>query len=110
MAIAATTRVEAKVAAPIVRVKLINPPLNVVDLPMTAELQQALAEIESRTDISTILFEGAPRAFSAGVDIKAHLPEQIREMLTSFHAVIRAIVGRCRETEESPNSAEQCAG
>ncbi len=98
MAIAATTRVEAKVAAPIVRVKLINPPLNVVDLPMTAELQQALAEIESRTDISTILFEGAPRAFSAGVDIKAHLPEQIREMLTSFHAVIRAIVASRKVT------------
>jgi len=59
---------------------------------MMRELQQALAEIEARSDISVVLFEGDPRAFSAGVDVKAHLPEQVHEMLSSFHAVIRAIV------------------
>lgn len=51
-----------------------------------------LSSIDHRPDISVIVFEGDTRAFSAGVDIKAHLPEQIHEMLTSFHAVIRAIV------------------
>jgi cyclohexa-1,5-dienecarbonyl-CoA hydratase len=70
-----------------------NPPLNVIDLAMMRELQQALAEIESRPDVSIILFEGDTRAFSAGVDAKAHVPEQVHEMLTSFHAVIRAIIG-----------------
>src|SRR5271166_2981474 len=92
MATAATSRLEAKVATPIARIKLINPPLNVIDQHMTCELQQTLAELESRSDISVIVFEGNAHAFSAGVDIKAHLPEQIHEMLTSFHAVIRAIV------------------
>ena len=60
---------------------------------MTHELQQALTDVESHPDISVILFEGDFRAFSAGVDIGAHRPEQIHAMLTSFHAVIRAIVG-----------------
>jgi cyclohexa-1,5-dienecarbonyl-CoA hydratase len=60
---------------------------------MTHELQQAVTDVESRPDISVMLFEGDFRAFSAGVDIGAHLPEQIHAMLTSFHAVIRAIVG-----------------
>jgi cyclohexa-1,5-dienecarbonyl-CoA hydratase len=32
------------------------------------------------------------------VDIKAHLPEQIHEMLTSFHAVIRAVVASRKVT------------
>jgi cyclohexa-1,5-dienecarbonyl-CoA hydratase len=59
---------------------------------MTRELHQTLTEIESRSDISVILFEGGSHAFSVGVDIKAHLPDQIHDMLTSFHAVIRAIV------------------
>jgi cyclohexa-1,5-dienecarbonyl-CoA hydratase len=59
---------------------------------MMHELLQVLTEIEPRPDISTILLEGDVRAFSAGVDVRAHLPEQVREMLTSFHAVIRAIV------------------
>ena len=65
---------------------------------MTRELQQTLGETESRTDISDIVFEGDARAFSAGVEIKAHLPDQIREMLTSFHAVIRAIVASRKVT------------
>src|SRR6202795_4067316 len=92
MAAAATSRVEIDVTVPIARITLINPPLNVIDLPMMLELQQSLVEIESRSDISTIVFQGDARAFSAGVDIKAHLPDQIHEMLTSFHAAIRAIV------------------
>ncbi|HYW38941.1 MAG TPA: enoyl-CoA hydratase/isomerase family protein [Terriglobales bacterium] len=98
MTTAATTRVEVNVTVPIARVKLINPPLNVIDLPMMLELQQAVTEIESRTDTSAILFQGDAHAFSAGVDIKAHLPEQIHDMLTSFYAVIRAIVASRKVT------------
>jgi len=89
---ASTVRVESDIAPPIVRIKLVNPPLNVLDLPMTRELHQTLTDLESRPDVSVILFEGSTRAFSTGVDVKAHLPEQIQEMLTSFHAVIRAVV------------------
>ena len=65
---------------------------------MAQELQQALAEIESQSEISVILFEGDERAFSAGVDIAAHIPEQIHEMLTSFHAVIRAVAASRKVT------------
>jgi cyclohexa-1,5-dienecarbonyl-CoA hydratase len=98
MTTAAASRLEVNVAAPVARVKLINPPLNVIDLPMMRELQQTFGEIESRTDISTILFEGEARAFSVGVDIKAHVPEQVHEILTNFHAVIRAIVASRKVT------------
>ena len=87
-----TVRVRLAVTPPVARVRLIRPPLNVIDTPMMQELQEALAELEARRDISTIVFEGDARAFSAGVDVKAHVPEQVGEMLTSFHAVIRAIV------------------
>jgi cyclohexa-1,5-dienecarbonyl-CoA hydratase len=89
---ASTVRVEIEVAPPVARLRLVNPPLNVIDLSLTRSLTTILAGLESRADISVILFEGDSRAFSAGVDIKAHLPDQIHDMLTSFHAVIRAIV------------------
>ena len=98
MSTAATSRVELHLTAPVARIVLSHPPLNVIDLPIMRELQRALGEIESRTDIATILFEGDAHAFSAGVDIKAHLPEQIHEMLTSFHAVIRSIVASRKVT------------
>jgi cyclohexa-1,5-dienecarbonyl-CoA hydratase len=98
MTTAATTRFEVNVTVPIARVTLVNPPLNVIDLRMTRELYQALTELEARSDISVILFEGDSSAFSAGVDIKAHLPEQVHEMLRSFHTVIRALVASRKVT------------
>ena len=87
-----TSRVSIESAPPVARLRLTNPPLNVIDIPMMRDLSDLLAEVEGRDDISIILFEGDARAFSAGVDVKAHLPEQVREMLTGFHAVIRAVV------------------
>ena len=75
-----------------------NPPLNVIDLGMARELGSVLAELEARPDISVIVLEGNAGTFSAGVDIKAHVPEQIREMLTSFHGVIKAVVGSRKVT------------
>jgi cyclohexa-1,5-dienecarbonyl-CoA hydratase len=94
----AKTRVNVEVAPPIARVLLSNPPLNVIDCEMTERLIPVLSEIESRSDISTTVFQGDNRVFSAGVDIKAHLPDRIREMLTGFHAVIRAIVASRKVT------------
>jgi cyclohexa-1,5-dienecarbonyl-CoA hydratase len=98
MVTASSTRLDLRISAPIARIGLNNDPLNIIDLRMTLELQQAVGEIESRSDISVVVFEGGARAFSAGVDIRAHLPEQIHEMLTSYHAVIRAIVASRKVT------------
>lgn len=92
MSTASTVRIEVEVEPPVARVKLVNPPLNVIDLALARALTTILSDVDSRPDISVIVFEGDSRAFSAGVDIKAHLPDQIQDMLTSFHAVIRAVV------------------
>jgi cyclohexa-1,5-dienecarbonyl-CoA hydratase len=40
-----------------------------------------------------VVFQGSTRAFSAGVDVKAHAPEYVADMLHGFHGVIRGIVG-----------------
>jgi len=99
MASASTTvRIVTDFQRPVGRIRLANPPLNVIDLVMARELEQALADLEARPEISVVIIEGGGPNFSAGVDIKAHLPEQIHEMLTSFHAVIRAIVGSRKVT------------
>ena len=98
MLITSTTRLKVEFSPPIARIALHNPPLNVIDVPMMQEMQQALDEIEARSDIAVIVFEGDERAFSAGVDIKAHVPEQVHEMLAAFHSVIRAIVASRKVT------------
>jgi len=83
---------ETTTVSPVARIRLAHPPLNVIDLAMMESLTKILAEIEATPEITTIVIEGSDRAFSAGVDIAAHVPELVREMLTNFHAVIRALV------------------
>lgn len=77
---------------PAARITLNNPPLNVIDVTMMDELRAALEQIETRPDVSAIVFAGSERAFSGGVDVAAHTPDKVREMLTAFHSVIRSVV------------------
>jgi cyclohexa-1,5-dienecarbonyl-CoA hydratase len=94
----ASSRLAVDVAAPIARITLRNPPLNVIDIPMMEELAQSLAEIEARQDVSVIVLSGDDKALSAGVDVAAHSPDKVEEMLTKFHAVIRMLVAMKRVT------------
>jgi cyclohexa-1,5-dienecarbonyl-CoA hydratase len=72
-------------------ITLKNPPVNVIDIAMMAELASAISEVEARTDVAVMVFRGEGENFSAGVDIAAHTPELIEEMLRKFHAVILAV-------------------
>jgi cyclohexa-1,5-dienecarbonyl-CoA hydratase len=65
---------------------------------MMEELAQSLADVESRPDVSVMIFSGDGKAFSAGVDVAAHTPDKVDEMLTKFHAVIRALVATKKVT------------
>jgi len=77
---------------PVSRICLSNPPLNIIDIPMMEELAEALIEIESRSEIATVILSGSQKAFSVGVDVAAHTPDKVEEMLAKFHAIIRALV------------------
>jgi cyclohexa-1,5-dienecarbonyl-CoA hydratase len=78
--------------APVARIILANPPVNVIDVAMMDELQTALKEVEKSSDIVAVVFGGSDRAFSAGVDIEAHLPEHVETTVTKFDALLRAIM------------------
>jgi cyclohexa-1,5-dienecarbonyl-CoA hydratase len=65
---------------------------------MMEELSRALTEVESHPDVSMILLTGEGKGFSAGVDVAAHSPDKVQEMLTKFHAVIRSLVASKKVT------------
>jgi cyclohexa-1,5-dienecarbonyl-CoA hydratase len=88
----AAARLSLMLSPPIAHITLHNSPLNVIDIPMMEELTRTLAEIEARSDISVIVLSGEGKAFSAGVDVAAHTPDKVEEMLNKFHGVIRALV------------------
>jgi cyclohexa-1,5-dienecarbonyl-CoA hydratase len=101
----AITSTEAKVGrssldidGPVARITLRNPPFNVIDVAMMEELSRSLAEIEARQDLSIIVLSGEGKAFSVGVDVAAHTPDKVEEMLAKFHSVIRALVATKKVT------------
>jgi len=63
---------------------------------MMDELLSAFSELNALPAISIVILSGQGSSFSAGVDVAAHTPPKVAEMLQKFHAVIRAIVS-CRK-------------
>ncbi len=92
------TKIVVEVTPPHSRITLASPPQNVIDLAMMDELAAALAEIEARRDVVTVTIAGSENVFSAGVDVAAHTPDRVRDMLAKFHGVIRALVGSRKVT------------
>jgi cyclohexa-1,5-dienecarbonyl-CoA hydratase len=86
------SRITLDLQPPIARIALNNPPLNVIDIPMMEDLAAALTEIDSRSDIAILVVSGSGKAFSAGVDVAAHTPDKVHEMLSKFHGLIRDLI------------------
>jgi cyclohexa-1,5-dienecarbonyl-CoA hydratase len=86
------SRVGCDLQPPAASITLHNPPINVIDIPMMEELSAAIANVEAHPEISILVLRGSEKAFSAGVDVAAHTPDKVAEMLTKFHAIFRALV------------------
>jgi len=91
-------RIRLETSGPIVRIELRHAPLNVIDVPMMEELTRVLAEIEGAPEVVVMVLSGVGKAFSAGVDVAAHTPDKVEEMLQKFHAVVRALVATKKAT------------
>jgi cyclohexa-1,5-dienecarbonyl-CoA hydratase len=92
------SRIAVDVQPSVARITLNNPPLNIIDIPMMEELGETLIAIESRSDVAITILSGSQKAFSVGVDVAAHTPEKVEQMLAKFHAVIRALVSSRKVT------------
>jgi cyclohexa-1,5-dienecarbonyl-CoA hydratase len=85
-------RIALEIQSPVARLTLSNPPLNVIDIAMMDELAQVLTEIDTRDDVSMLVLSGTAKAFSVGVDVATHTPDEVESMLFKFHRVIRSLV------------------
>src|SRR6266436_942198 len=92
------SRIALDLRPPAARISLQNPPLNVIDSAMLEELASALADIGGRDDLSMLVLSGAGKAFSVGVDVSDHTPDNVGDMLARFHAVVRTVVNTLKVT------------
>ncbi len=82
-------RVEPKGAA--THLIFARPPLNVLTTASLVEFADAIRQASLRTDARALVLRGDGRGFSAGLDVKDHLPESVGPMLTAFRAALAAI-------------------
>jgi cyclohexa-1,5-dienecarbonyl-CoA hydratase len=102
------SRISIDVQEPIARITLRNPPVNVIDIPMMEEFDSALKNIDGLPGISVVVISSSQKDFSAGVDVAAHLPDKVHEMLAKFHGVIHTLINTRKVTIASVHGA--CLG
>lgn len=73
-------------------ITLAKPPLNVLDIALLKELCGALEEVAADPGVKVVVLAGEGRAFSAGADIKDHLPESYQEMVALFHRATQLLL------------------
>lgn len=70
------------------RITINKPPLNIVNIETLAELNAALEKAKNDPSAAVIIITSAgEKAFSAGLDVKDHLPDKINEALSVFNKV-----------------------
>lgn len=76
----------------VARITINRPPLNILNAETIGEIILALKNTQSDKNISVIVMAGTgDRAFSAGVDIKEHLPDKIDATLELFHRMFHVM-------------------
>src|SRR3990172_4794701 len=73
-------------------ITLAKPPLNVLDIPLLKEICQALEEVALDRGVKVVVLAGEGKAFSAGADIRDHLPEKYEEMVDLFHRMTQLLL------------------
>ena len=72
----------------VARITLNRPPLNILNIEMMKEINQALDSLKGER-VKLLLFKAKGKAFSAGVDVGEHLGDQVEEMIEVFHGIFR---------------------
>jgi len=76
----------------VAKITINRPPFNILNVETLREIAKALEDVGKDDSIKVLVITGAgEKAFSAGVEIKDHLPDKIKETLESFHRVFHIL-------------------
>ena len=75
----------------VTRITLDRPPLNILTTDMLTELGTAVRDV-ARRDAHVLLLRGAGKGFSAGVDVREHLPETSGPLMAAFRDALAAVL------------------
>jgi len=68
------------------RITFNKPPLNVLNIEMMKEINNALKAFQKKS-LKVLILNANGKAFSAGVDVSEHTKEKVKEMIQVFHDI-----------------------
>ncbi len=68
-----------------------RPPLNVMNIEMMEQMNEAILELRGRSDLKVLVIRGKGKAFSAGVDVADHTRDKVTRMIQVFHRIFESI-------------------
>jgi len=80
---------EVGVADGIAVITMNRPPVNILHIPMMAEINTALESVIQQENLAAIVIRAEGKAFSAGVDVSDHVGDKMVEMIRQFHGIFR---------------------
>jgi cyclohexa-1,5-dienecarbonyl-CoA hydratase len=77
----------------VARLTLNRPPLNVINIPMMAEMVEVVESLREQPAVKVLVIEAAAgsKAFSAGVDVADHTADKVHNMIYGFHRLFRLL-------------------
>jgi len=76
----------------VAKIALDKPPLNILTIAMLTELAEAVRDAADTEGVHALVLRGEGKGFSAGVDVREHLPETIEAMLAAVHDALMAVL------------------
>ena len=70
-------------------ITLNRPPVNVLNIAMMEEINEALEGLKGQKDLKAVLFNAKGKCFSAGVDVGEHMGDLAPKMIETFHRMFR---------------------
>jgi len=70
-------------------ITLNRPPVNVLNIAMMEEINNALDSWQGDKDLKVVLFNAKGKCFSAGVDVGEHMGDMASKMIEVFHGIFR---------------------
>lgn len=87
------TEVHVKEQGPATHIVLDRPPLNILTTDLLTAFAKALRDAATREGVRAIVIRGEGKGFSAGVDVREHLPDVMGPLLDAFHDALLAVLG-----------------
>src|SRR3989304_1383857 len=74
-----------------VGITLNQPPLNILDIPMMKEINEAIQEARKEKGLKLLVIQANGKFFSAGVSVQDHTGDKVEEMTKVFHQMFHSL-------------------